>query len=363
VGQKIHPYGFRLGVIKEYKSRWFADKEYADYVAEDDRVRKYIRERVRHSGVSRIDIERTRDRVTIDVWTARPGIVIGRRGAEADAIRSALEKMTGKQIKLNIQEVKTPELDAQVTAHNVAEQLRGRVSFRRAMRRATQNAMKAGAKGVRVQCSGRLGGAEMSRTEWYREGQVPLHTLRANIDYGFDEARTTYGRIGVKVWIYRGEVLPDSDQRRSRAQQQRPKRSGRGEGERQRAGGRGSAGRGSSRRSTPTAGMGDMAQERGTEEAPTAPQSGQPATVSADDLPATAPQPTEQPMPETAPQQAVPEAPADAEAVTPQQDTDHTVPADAADAARAADADEARQPAADATQAWDAALAEENEEA
>jgi small subunit ribosomal protein S3 len=294
VGQKIHPYGFRLGVIKDHTSRWFADKEYSDYVAEDDRIRKFIRERVRHSGVSRIDIERTRDRVTIDVWTARPGIVIGRRGAEADAIRSALEKMTGKQIKLNIQEVKTPELDAQVTAHNVAEQLRGRVSFRRAMRRATQNAMKAGAKGVRVQCSGRLGGAEMSRTEWYREGQVPLHTLRANIDYGLDEARTTYGRIGVKVWIYRGEVLPDSDQRRTRQQQQRPKRSGRG----------------SRRKSTPTAGMGDMAGERTTEEAPTAPQSPQPANITPDELPQTAPMPlTEQPQPESAPQEATPAQP------------------------------------------------------
>jgi small subunit ribosomal protein S3 len=291
VGQKIHPYGFRLGVIKDHTSRWFADKEYKEYVAEDDRIRKYIRGRVRHSGVSRIDIERTRDRVTIDVWTARPGIVIGRRGAEADAIRSALEKMTGKQIKLNIQEVKSPELDAQVTAHNVAEQLRGRVSFRRAMRRATQNAMKAGAKGVRVQCSGRLGGAEMSRTEWYREGQVPLHTLRANIDYGFDEARTTYGRIGVKVWIYRGEVLPDQEQRRTRAQQQRPRRSGRG----------------SRRRSTPTVGMGDMAHERANEQAPTAPPSSQPANITADDLPQTAPAPIEQPAPapQTAPEENV----------------------------------------------------------
>ena len=289
MGQKIHPYGFRLGIIKDHTSRWFAVKEYSAYVAEDTRIRRFIRERVRHSGVSHIDIERTRDRVTIDVWTARPGIVIGRRGAEADAIRSALEKMTGKQIKLNIQEIKSPELDAQVTAHNVAEQLRGRVSFRRAMRRATQNAMKAGAKGVRVQCSGRLGGAEMSRTEWYREGQVPLHTLRANIDYGFDEARTTYGRIGVKVWIYRGEVLPDQEQRRQRAQQQRPRRANRG---------------GSRRRSTPTVGMGDAAPERADEQAPTAPQSGQPANITADDLPQTAPTPLEQPAPEQAPQPA-----------------------------------------------------------
>jgi len=224
MGQKIHPYGFRLGVIAEHKSRWFADKDYADYVIEDDRIRSFIRERVRHAGVSRIDIERTRDRVHVTVFTARPGIVIGRRGAEADAIRGLLEKMTKKQVKLDIVEIKQPELDAQVTAHNVAEQLRGRVSFRRAMRRATQNAMKAGAKGIRVQCSGRLGGAEMSRTEWYREGRVPLHTLRANIDYGFDEARTTYGRIGVKVWIYSGEVLPSGAEREQQLARARARR-------------------------------------------------------------------------------------------------------------------------------------------
>jgi small subunit ribosomal protein S3 len=211
VGQKIHPYGFRLGIITDHNARWFAEKDYADYVIEDDRIREYIRDRVRHAGIAKILIERTRERVTVDVWTARPGIVIGRRGTEAEAIRGALEKLTGKQVKLNIQEIKHPELDAQVTAHNVAEQLRGRVSFRRAMRRATQNAIKAGAQGIRVQCSGRLGGAEMSRTEWYREGRVPLHTLRAQIDYGFDEARTTYGRIGVKVWIYTGDQLPASE--------------------------------------------------------------------------------------------------------------------------------------------------------
>ena len=225
MGQKIHPYGFRLGVIKDHKSKWFASKrEYAAYVQEDHEIRTYIRERVRHAGISQVDIERTRDRVTVDVRAARPGIVIGRRGAEADAIREHLQKMTGKQVKLNINEVKTPELDAQVTAHNVAEQLRGRVSFRRAMKRATQNAIKAGAKGVRVQCSGRLGGAEMSRTEWYREGRVPLHTLRANIDYGFDEARTTYGRIGVKVWIYTGDVLPQGEDREERLARARARR-------------------------------------------------------------------------------------------------------------------------------------------
>jgi small subunit ribosomal protein S3 len=208
MGQKINPYGFRLGVTTDWKSKWIADKKaYAAYLHEDDRVRRYIRERVRHAGISRIEITRTRDNVEVSVQAARPGIVIGRRGSEADAIRADLEKLTSKKVKLNIIEIKNPELDAQVVAFNVAEQLRGRVSFRRAMRRAVQSAMKAGAKGIRLQVSGRLGGAEMSRTEWYREGRVPLHTLRAKVDYGFDEARTTFGRIGVKVWIYTGDQL------------------------------------------------------------------------------------------------------------------------------------------------------------
>jgi small subunit ribosomal protein S3 len=213
MGQKVNPYGFRLGVTTDWKSRWIADKKsYAAYLHEDDRVRGYIRERVRHAGVSRIDITRTRDNVEVSVQAARPGIVIGRRGAEADAIRADLEKLTAKKVKLNIIEIKNPELDAQVVAFNVAEQLRGRVSFRRAMRRAVQSAMKAGAKGIRIQVSGRLGGAEMSRTEWYREGRVPLHTLRAKVDYGFDEARTTYGRIGVKVWVYTGDQIGSGEE-------------------------------------------------------------------------------------------------------------------------------------------------------
>jgi small subunit ribosomal protein S3 len=213
MGQKVNPYGFRLGVTTDWKSKWIADKkEYAAYLHEDDRVRKYVRQRVRHAGVSRIDITRTRDNVEVSVQAARPGIVIGRRGAEADAIRGDLEKLTGKKVKLNIIEIKNPELDAQVVAFNVAEQLRGRVSFRRAMRRAVQSAMKAGAKGIRIQVGGRLGGAEMSRTEWYREGRVPLHTLRAKVDYGFDEARTTYGRIGVKVWVYTGEQIGSGEE-------------------------------------------------------------------------------------------------------------------------------------------------------
>jgi small subunit ribosomal protein S3 len=208
MGQKVNPYGFRLGVTTDWKSKWIADKkEYAAYLHEDDRVRRYVRERVRHAGISRIDITRTRDNVEVSVQAARPGIVIGRRGSEADAIRADLEKLTSKKVKLNIIEIKNAELDAQVVAFNVAEQLRGRVSFRRAMRRAVQSAMKAGAKGIRIQVGGRLGGAEMSRTEWYREGRVPLHTLRAKVDYGFDEARTTFGRIGVKVWVYTGDQI------------------------------------------------------------------------------------------------------------------------------------------------------------
>lgn len=213
MGQKINPYGFRLGITTDWKSKWIADKKaYAEYLHEDDRVRKYIRERVRHAGVSRIDITRTRDNLEVSVQAARPGIVIGRRGSEADAIRADMEKLTGKKVKLNIIEIKNPDLDAQVVAFNVAEQLKGRVSFRRAMRRAVQSAEQAGAKGIRIQVAGRLGGSEMSRTEWYREGRVPLHTLRAKVDYGFDEARTTFGRIGVKVWVYTGDQIGSGEE-------------------------------------------------------------------------------------------------------------------------------------------------------
>lgn len=213
MGQKINPYGFRLGITTDWRSKWIADGEdYAIYVHEDDQVRHHVKERVRHAGISRVDITRTRDNLEVSVLAARPGIVIGRRGSEADAIRADLEKMTGKNVKLNVLEVKVGDLDAQVIAFNVAEQLRGRVSFRRAMRRAVQNAQKAGAKGIRIQVAGRLGGSEMSRTEWYREGRVPLHTLRAQVDYGFDEARTTYGRIGVKVWVYLGDVLGSGEE-------------------------------------------------------------------------------------------------------------------------------------------------------
>jgi len=209
MGQKVHPHGFRLGISTDWKSRWYADKLYKEYIGEDVKIRRMMTKGLERAGISKVDIERTRDRVRIDIHTARPGIVIGRKGAEADRIRSELEKLTGKQVQLNILEVKSPESDAQLVAQGVAEQLSSRVAFRRAMRKAIQSAMKNPmVKGVRVQVSGRLGGAEMSRTEFYREGRVPLHTLRANIEYGFFEARTTFGRIGVKVWIYKGDAVP-----------------------------------------------------------------------------------------------------------------------------------------------------------
>jgi small subunit ribosomal protein S3 len=206
MGQKVNPHGFRLGITTDFKSRWYADKLYKAYVKEDVAIRKLMTTGMERAGISKVEIERTRDRVRVDIHTARPGIVIGRRGAEAERIRGELEKLTGKQVQLNILEVKNPEIDAQLVAQGVAEQLSSRVAFRRAMRKAIQSTMKAGAKGIKVQVSGRLGGAEMSRSEQYREGRVPLHTLRANIDYGFYEARTTFGRIGVKVWIYKGDV-------------------------------------------------------------------------------------------------------------------------------------------------------------
>jgi small subunit ribosomal protein S3 len=209
MGQKVNPYGFRLGVTTDWKSRWFNDREYQEYVVEDWRIRDYLVRELERAAVSRIEIERTRDRLRIDVHTARPGIVIGRRGAEADRLRTKLAEITkNPKVQLNIQEIKQPELDAALIAQGIADQLQGRVSFRRAMKRAVQTVQKAGAQGIRVQCAGRLGGSEMSRREFYREGRVPLHTLRADIDYGFREARTTFGRIGVKVWIYKGDILP-----------------------------------------------------------------------------------------------------------------------------------------------------------
>jgi small subunit ribosomal protein S3 len=231
MGQKIHPNGYRLGITTDHSSRWFADstkpgQRYRDYVKEDVAIRELMSTGMERAGISRVEIERTRDRVRVDIHTARPGIVIGRRGAEADRIRGELEKLTGKQVQLNILEVKNPEVDAQLVAQGIAEQLAARVTFRRAMRKGLQSALRAGAKGIRVQCSGRLGGAEMSRSEFYREGRVPLHTLRANIDYGFYEARTTFGRIGVKVWIYKGDLTSKELAREQAAAA--PSRPGRG---------------------------------------------------------------------------------------------------------------------------------------
>ena len=223
MGQKVNPFGFRLGITTDHRSRWFADstkkgQRYADYVVEDVKIRAYLQEKLDRAGISRIELERTRDRVRVDIFAARPGLVIGRRGSEAETLRTELEQLTGKQVLLNILEVKNPEADAQLVAQGVAEQLAARVAFRRAMRKGIQGALRAGAQGIRIQCSGRLGGAEMSRSEFYREGRVPLHTLRSNIDYGFYEAKTTFGRIGVKVWIFKGEVLggQEADQTKSK---------------------------------------------------------------------------------------------------------------------------------------------------
>lgn len=230
MGQKVNPYGFRLGITTDHVSRWFSDstkpgQRYADYVAEDVKIRKLLQTQLDRAGVSGIEIERTRDRVRVDIHTARPGIVIGRRGAEAERIRADLEKLTGKQIQLNILEVKNPEAVAQLVAQGIAKQLSARVSTRRAMKKGIQSAQRAGAKGIRVQCSGRLGGAEMSRSEFYREGRVPLHTLRADIDYALSEASTPYGIIGVKVWIFKGEIMehdPQAHDRRATEAQEGP---------------------------------------------------------------------------------------------------------------------------------------------
>ncbi len=209
MGQKIHPYGFRLGVVTDWKSRWYGEKEYAEQANEDSDIRKYLSKELKRGAVSRIDIERISDKkVQIDVHTARPGVVIGRAGSEADRLRRGLEDLTGRSVKFNVIEVQNAELDAQLLARSVADQLEGRVSFRRAMKRTVTTALKAGAQGVRVQCSGRLGGADMGRREWYREGRVPLHTLRADVDYGAATAATTVGSIGVKVWVYKGDILP-----------------------------------------------------------------------------------------------------------------------------------------------------------
>lgn len=208
MGQKVSPTGFRIGVIENWRSRWYADKDYAKNLENDIAIRKFLEKELAHAAVSRVEIERAGEKVKVIITTSRPGVVIGKKGSEVDALRKKLNKIANGTVNVEVVEVKRPELDASLVAQSVAEQLENRVAFRRAMRKAVQSARKSGAKGIRIQCSGRLGGAEMSRREWYREGRVPLHTLRAKIDYGFSTANTTYGAIGVQVWIYHGEVLP-----------------------------------------------------------------------------------------------------------------------------------------------------------
>lgn len=208
MGQKVHPIGFRLGVIKTWDSKWYAEADYAKNLHEDIAIRKFLKKRLYNSGVSKIEIERAANKLKINIHTARPGLIIGKKGSEVETIKKELSTLSSKEIFINIHEVRKPELDAQLVAENVALQLERRIAFRRAMKKSVTSALKFGAKGIRITCSGRLGGAEMSRTEWYREGRVPLHTLRADIDYGFAEAMTTYGLIGIKVLIFKGEILP-----------------------------------------------------------------------------------------------------------------------------------------------------------
>ena len=211
MGQKVHPIGFRLGINRTWVSRWFAEKNYSKLLQEDIYIRNFLKKKLYHAGVAKIEIERVGAKIIISIHTARPGIIIGRKGAEIDSLKNEIQAMTHQEVFINIIEVRKPEIDAQLVGENIASQLERRVSFRRAMKRSVTSSLKFGGQGIRISCSGRLGGAEMARTEWYREGKVPLHTLRANIDFGFAEAKTTYGIIGIKVWIYKGEVSKDSE--------------------------------------------------------------------------------------------------------------------------------------------------------
>lgn len=217
MGQKVHPLGFRLGYIKTWSSRWYAEKDYAKLLHEDLKIRKIVKKKLYHAGVARVEIERSGNQIKITIHTARPGIIIGRKGAEVDKLKVELEAMTKRQVYINIKEIKKPELDAQLVAENIAMQLEKRVAYRRAMKKAVASALRLGALGIKVYCAGRLAGAEIARTEWYREGRVPLHTLRADIDFGLAEAATTMGQIGVKVWIYRGDILPETEKERELA--------------------------------------------------------------------------------------------------------------------------------------------------
>ena len=207
MGQKVHPIGFRLGVIRTWESNWYAEKNYSKLLHEDLKLRNYLKERLHHAGIAKVEIERAAGKAKINIFAARPGIIIGKKGSEVELLKKELAKLTDKEVFINIQEVRKPEIDAQLVAENVALQLVRRVAFRRAMKKAVSQSLKFGAEGIKIECSGRLGGAEMSRREWYREGRVPLHTLRADIDYGFTEANTTYGIIGIKVFVFNGEIL------------------------------------------------------------------------------------------------------------------------------------------------------------
>lgn len=228
MGQKVKPTGFRLGITEDWRSRWYAGNDYAATLENDLKLRKYVEKKLSNAALSRVEIERAGDKIKVIITTARPGIVIGKKGAEVDVLRKELEKISGGHVSVEVIEVKRPELDANLIAQSIAEQLEGRVAFRRAMRKAVQSARKSGAQGIRIQCSGRLGGAEMSRREWYREGRVPLHTLRAMIDYGFATAHTTMGSCGIKVWVYCGEVLPGQDKKNPALEGTSAQRRGRG---------------------------------------------------------------------------------------------------------------------------------------
>jgi small subunit ribosomal protein S3 len=217
MGQKVHPKGFRLGIIEQWDSKWFARREYAQLLHEDLRLRKFLKERLYHAGISKVEIERAANKAKINIYTARPGIVIGKKGTEIEKLKSEIGRLTKRESFINIHEVRRPDVDAQLVAENVALQLERRVAFRRAMKEAVGRAMRMGAQGVKVQCAGRLAGAEIARTEWYREGRVPLHTLRADISYGLAEAKTTYGLIGIKSWIFRGEVLTKEEEKQKAA--------------------------------------------------------------------------------------------------------------------------------------------------
>ncbi|ABI69618.1 30S ribosomal protein S3 [Syntrophomonas wolfei] len=227
MGQKVHPKGFRIGIIRDWDSNWYADRDYSELLHEDVKLRKFIKDRFYAAGISKVEIQRTGNRIRVTIHTAKPGIIIGRGGIEVERLKVNLAEMTKKNVNINIQEIRRPEMDAQIVAENVAQQLEKRISFRRAMKQTVGRTMRSGGIGIKIAISGRLGGAEIARTEWYAEGKVPLHTLRADIDYGFAEANTTYGKIGIKVWINRGEILPEAKQRPKEPKQKEMEEAGR----------------------------------------------------------------------------------------------------------------------------------------